>query len=340
MKPPQPTRLPLHSLWKYPDPMPKSLTNLLKLLITVLGVYLVLQNVSLSEIVATFTEVHWGWVLLAVLLMTGSLFIRAYRWQLLLKGIGPHIPIGRLSTIYFIGNFFNAFLPSGFGGDVVRVVEAARDVPSDIAAGTVLVDRLTGLLTLFVMGLIGLPFRPKGFPPLQTWSILVLSLAGLAAGFLLLDGRLIRRLGWWLPAKLSPAGDGPVAKLLKAVQACGWRAVWGAMGVSLLFNLILVAWWAVCGRALGLEVSYSYYLLVVPMLSVAMLVPSVGGLGVRESLAPVLFAPAGLLYEQGVALAFLTFLVLRFSSLTGAPVYLLSTLQKQRRQEDVSGKTT
>lgn len=320
--------------------MPKYLSNLLKLLITLVGVYLVLQNVSLSEIAATFTNVRWGWVLLAVTLITGSLFVRAYRWHLLLKGIGSHIPLGRLIIIYFIGNFFNAFLPSGFGGDVVRVVEAARDVPADIAAGTVLVDRLTGLLTLFVMGLVGLPFRPKGFPAFQTWSVLVLSLGGLIGGYLLLDGRLIQRLGRWLPAKLSPVGDGPVAKLLKAVQACGWRAVWGAMGVSLLFNLILVAWWALCGRALGLDVPYSYYLLVVPMLSVAMLVPSVGGLGVRESLAPVLFAPAGLLYEQGVALAFLTFLVLRLSSLTGAPVYLVSALQKRERQEKVSGKTT
>ncbi|MEI2607062.1 MAG: lysylphosphatidylglycerol synthase transmembrane domain-containing protein [Candidatus Promineifilaceae bacterium] len=310
--------------------MPKYLSNLLKLLITVVGVYLVLQNVTIADIVATLTEVKWFWVLLAVGLMTASLVLRAYRWQLLLFGVNSHITLGRLTTIYFIGNFFNAFLPSGFGGDVVRVVEAARDVPTDIAAGTVLVDRLTGLLTLFVMGLIGLPFRPADFPVAQTWMVLSLSVGGLIGGYLLLDGRLIQRWGGWLPGKLSPVGDGPLAKLLKAIQACGWRAVWGALGVSALFNLLLVAWWAACGRALNLDISYGYYLLVIPILSVAMLVPSVGGLGVRENMTPLLFAPAGVSFHAAVTLAILTFLVLRLTSLFGAPVYLWSHPPRQK----------
>jgi uncharacterized membrane protein YbhN (UPF0104 family) len=313
--------------------MPKYLANLLKILITVVGVYLVLQNVSIADIVETLVEVNWFWVILAVLLMTTSLVVRAYRWRLLLVGVGSHIAFSRLITIYFIGNFFNAFLPSGFGGDVVRVVEAARDVPTDIAAGTVLVDRLTGLLTLFVMGLIGLPFRPDGFPATQTWLVLILSLGGLFGGYLLLDGRFIQRYGRWLPGKLSPVGDGPLAKLLKAVQACGWRAVWGAMGVSVLFNLMLVAWWAVCGRALDLDVPYGYYLLVIPILSVALLVPSVGGIGVRENMTPLLFAPAGVSFHAAVTLGILTFIIMRLTSLLGAPVYLWSNLrQKQINQ--------
>ena len=309
--------------------MPKYLSNRLKLLITLVGVYLVLQNVTIADIVETLTAVNWFWVVVAVILMTVSLVVRAYRWRLLLVGVGSHISFPRLITIYFIGNFFNAFLPSGFGGDVVRVVEAARDVPTDIAAGTVLVDRLTGLLTLFVMGLVGLPFRPAGFPAAQTWLVLILSVGGLMGGYLLLDGRLIQRYGRWLPGKLSPVGDGPLAKLLKAIQACGWRAVWGAMGVSVLFNLMLVAWWAACGRALDLDVSYGYYLLVIPILSVALLVPSVGGIGVRENMTPLLFAPAGVSFHAAVTLAILTFLIMRLTSLLGAPVYLWSNLRQR-----------
>jgi len=305
--------------------MRKHLSTLLKISITVIGIALVLQKVELQEVGAILASVRWGWVLLAVGLMTTSLVIRAYRWQLLLKGIGAAVPFRRLVAIYFIGNFFNAFLPSGFGGDVMRIVEVARNVPTEVAAGTVLVDRLTGLLTLFVMGLIGLPFRPDGFPPAQTWSVLALSIGGLIGGFLLLDGRLIQRLGQCLPGKFSSVGDGPVARLLRAIQACGWRAVWGALGVSVVFNLTLVAWWAVCGLALNLTIPYGYYLLVVPMLSVALLVPSVGGLGVNENITPLLFAPANVPYQEAVALALLTFLVLRFTSLTGAPVYLWST---------------
>jgi uncharacterized membrane protein YbhN (UPF0104 family) len=117
-----------------------------------------------------------------------------------------------------VGNFFNAFLPSGFGGDAVRIMEVARDVPANVAAGTVIVDRLTGLLMLFVMALVGLPFRPADFPQELFLLITAVSVAGLIGGVILLEGSLLRRFGGWLPAKLSPVGNGPIARLLEELK--------------------------------------------------------------------------------------------------------------------------
>jgi uncharacterized membrane protein YbhN (UPF0104 family) len=295
-----------------------------------LGLGYVLLNVPLDDIGEALIGVRWSWLLVSFLIFTASLVLRAYRWLLLLRGLGVPIRFGRLVELYFVGNFFNAFLPSGFGGDAVRVVEIARDVPANVAAGTVIVDRLTGLLMLFVMALLALPFRPADFPQELLWLVVGVSVAGLVGGFVLLEGSVIRRFGRWLPAKLSPVGDGPIAKLLEAVQGCGWRAIGGALVISILFNLLLVISWAVTGLAIGLAISYAYYLLVVPILSVALLVPSVSGLGVREYLAPLLFAGAGVEAGQAVALSLLVFAVMRVGSLLGAPIYILSTLRQNR----------
>jgi hypothetical protein len=60
------------------------------------------------------------------------------------------------------------------------------------------------------------------------------------------------------------------------------------------------------------------------------LVPSVSGLGVREYLAPLLFAGAGVEAGQAVALSLLVFAVMRVGSLLGAPIYILSTLRQNR----------
>ncbi|MCI0394182.1 MAG: flippase-like domain-containing protein [Chloroflexi bacterium] len=312
--------------------MRKRLTTVLKVGVTLAGLIIVLQQVELDGIADKLVNVQWSWLLVAFILATVSLVLRAYRWHLLLRGLGVSLPFGRLVELYFVGNFFNAFLLSGFGGDAVRILEVAQDVPANVAAGTVIVDRLTGLLMLFAMALVALPFRPPGFPETLLLIVTITSIAGLVGGFILLDGRLLRRFGRWLPAKLSPVGDGPVARLLQAVQGCGWRALWGAMAISVLFNLLLVAWWATTGWALGYDVPYSYYLLVVPILSVALLVPSVSGLGVRESLAPPLFAGAGLDPEGAFALAFLVFIVMRLSSLLGAPVYIASLVRRHRNR--------
>ena len=165
--------------------------------------------------------------------------------------------------------------------------------------------------------------------------VTAVSVVGILSGIVLLEGSLIRRFGGWLPGKLAPTGDGPVARLLQAVQGSGWRAILGALAVSAIFNLLLASWWYAVGLSLSLEVSYFYYLLVVPIFSVALLVPSLSGLGVREYMAPILFAGAGIEAGTAVAISLLVFLAMRASSLLGAPIYILSLL----RQKDRVGET-
>ncbi len=318
--------------------MSKRLSTLLKVGITVVGLAIVLWRVPLDQILEVLKEASWNWIIVAFLLVVASLFLRAFRWQILLRGLNASVAYRRLAELYFAGNFFNAFLPSGFGGDAVRIIEVARDVPGNIAAGTVIVDRLTGLMMLFAMALLTLPFRPEGFSSQLSWLILISCVAGLLASLILLQGSLIRRFGAWLPGKLSPAGDGPVAKTLQAVEGCGWRAIAGALGISTVFNLMLVGWWYAAGRALDYEIPYTHYLLVVPILSMSLLVPSIGGLGVRELFAPFLFNSAALgsgeAAAQAIALSLLVFFILRVASLLGAPVYIFSTLRRNRLKSE------
>jgi uncharacterized membrane protein YbhN (UPF0104 family) len=315
--------------------MRKHLSTLLKIGVTVIGLVYVLTKVPLADIQAELQDIQWSWAFLALLLMVISLLVRAYRWYLLLQGLGATIRFSRLVELYFVGNFFNIFLPSGFGGDVVRVFEAAQNVPTDIAAGTVIVDRLTGLLMLFVMSLVALPFRAEAFPTALMWQITAVSIVGLIGGLLLLDGRLIQSWGRWLPGKLSVTDPTkPLAKLLLAVQGCGRRAILGAAAISLCFNLMLCAWWLFAGKALGFDIPYSHYLLVIPILCVTQLVPSIGGLGVRETVAPILFAPVGLTFSQAATFSFLVFVLLRISGLFGAPVYIASLLRKRNREQE------
>jgi hypothetical protein len=122
--------------------------------------------------------------------------------------------------------------------------------------------------------------------------------------------------------------------MMAAIRNCRRDAVLGAMGVSMIFNAILILWWYVAGQALGYsDVTLAYYALVVPILSVALLVPSVGGLGLREALAPGLFAAAGLTDTDAVALSLLIFTLTRISGLFGAPVYIVSALRTSRQAD-------
>lgn len=318
--------------------MSKKLSNILKIGITLLGLVIVLLRFDLRAIAVTLQRANLFWLLVGFVLVNTSVVLRAYRWLLLIRGLHREVSFKRLVELYYVGSFFNVFLPSGFGGDIVRVLEVSRDMPTDIATGTVIIDRMTGLMMLFALALLSLPFRPPDFPQQLLWAIISISLSGLIAGFILLDGRTLTRLSQLLPQRLLGSGAGFMLNVTRAVDECGWRAIAGAMFISLLFNLLQATWWTTSAYALGLDVPFSYMLLVVPLLSLALLIPSIGGLGVREFLAPVLFAGAGLAPEEAIALTLLVFLLERVSGLLGGPVYIYATLRDRKKLRKDEGQ--
>ena len=316
--------------------MRKHLTTLLKIGVTLFGLVFVLTRFDIRDIVQTLQQTDLVWIIVGFLLVNASVVLRAYRWLLLVRGLHAQVSFGRLVELYYVGSFFNVFLPSGFGGDVVRILEVSRDIPADIATGTVLIDRLTGLMMLFALALAALPFRPEDFPQTLLFIIVIISVGGLIGGFALLEGSVLRSMSRWLPQKLLGASGGFMLKVATAVDQCGWRAIGGAMMVSVLFNLLQVAWWTTSAWALGLQIPYGYLLLVVPILSLAMLMPSIGGLGVREFLAPMLFSGAGLAPEEAIALTLLVFALERLFGLLGGPVYIYATLRDRKKAEKQS----
>nr|HID13025.1 flippase-like domain-containing protein [Anaerolineae bacterium] len=271
----------------------KGWMNVLRVAVSAGALAFLFWKIGLGETLAVLRQADLRYLLAAFLLFVLSLVIRAYRWLVLLRGLDPSVPFGRLLRLYFVGAFFNAFLPTSFGGDVVRALELARDTDGSAAVGTVLLDRMTGLLVLFVMGLAVLPFHATRMEPWLVWLLLAVAGGGLIVGALVPEGRFLRRITGRLPVGLSLAGRGPLAKVYAAVTGCGRRAVLSAFGVSVVFNIInvLINW--LCGQAVGAGISLGYFFVVTPLLSVSLLIPSIGGWGVRETVSTAVFAPTG-----------------------------------------------
>lgn len=314
------------------NPARRRIMTLLKLSVTVVGLYLVLSKLDLEAILAVMKGVNLLWMVAGAVLIALSLPLRAYRWHIVLHGAGSSIRFRRLVELYLVGSFFNAFLPSGVGGDVVRAAEAAQDVDSSVAVSSVLIDRLTGLMAIFIMALILLPFMPVGFPGNLAVTIGAICILGLVLGVVLVDGRLFQWVARFLPRGIRTLGDGFLDRFARSMSACSRRSLIAALIISVVFNVMQIGWWLATGRAIGLDIPFSYYVLVVPVLALALLVPSIGGLGVRENLAPILFSGAGISAEQAVALTLLVFGLERVASLLGAPVYLGSIIRNARNQ--------
>jgi uncharacterized membrane protein YbhN (UPF0104 family) len=298
--------------------------NLLRISISLGALAFILSTIGLQKVIDLARQANPALLLAAFLLFVVGTVARAVRWMALLRALNIQAPLRRLVELYFVGTFFNLFLPSGFGGDAVRVLELAQEAQATAALGTVIVDRMTGILVLFVMALLALPFSGGLLPAETSVSIALLSAGGLAAGGVVLQGGLVRRWGHWLPGPLALTGQGALARTLRAVSDCGPRAIAQALGMSLVFNLLLVNVNYLAARAVGVDIAMTYFLLFVPVLSITLMLPiSVGGLGVREGMAVFLFAQAGVDKPAAVAASLAVYVVSTvLTGLLGGLVYL------------------
>lgn len=307
--------------------------NLFRIALSVTALFLLLREVGGAEVVEVLRDAVPGYLGAACLLFLLGIVIRAFRWRALLHGLGATPPLKVLLKLYLVGNFFNTVLPSGFGGDVVRVVELAQQNRQSAAVGTVIVDRLTGILSLMALGLLVLPFT-QGLAPWLVWTFVAIAVGGLTGGALLLEGQLLRRITARLPQALSLAGQGKLADIYAAVSGSGAQAIWQALALSTLFNLVNIAIYWLCGLAVGIDVPLGFYFVFVPLLSLTLLVPiSVGGLGARDWVAQPLFGSVGVTDAVAAGMTLSVYAVTLAVGLIGLAIYLVEALTGLWRRE-------
>ncbi len=308
--------------------------NIVKIAVT-LGLLLVVAfTLDLSQVWTALASANWADLAIALLLYQGGIVVRAYRWQALLRAFSVAASLPRLTRIYYVGMFFNSFLPSGFGGDVVRMMELSQDgAEGPLAVSTVLVDRIMGLLVLFAMALVALPFSWRLVPPAVSLALLTL-IAAVAVGiYLFLNRPLVEALARRVPPLGKLLARPKIAALYASFHHYDRPALARAAGASLVFNLSLIATQAYLGRAVGVHLSLWYFFLFVPILSSLLTVPiSISGFGVREGGYVVLFGQAGVAAPQAVAMSLLFYAVNAITGLVGGALYLAQGAAGLRRR--------
>jgi uncharacterized membrane protein YbhN (UPF0104 family) len=298
---------------------------LLKLLISAGLVGYFLSRIHLEQFVDTFASAKVSYIALALGVYLVAQGIAAVRWAALARPLGIETPFKDLVQYYLIGMFFNLFAPSTVGGDVSRVYYLVKDeeaqaggraVTTVHAAMSVLMDRAIGMVVLVWLGALGLLLFPQYAvpPPVRTATFLLAF--GLLAGVLLAP---------LLKGFLPEDGHQLAVKLRLALRSyrLHWRALLAAAVLSLTVHLIQAWMHTVMGRALDLEVPFSFCLIVYPLVGTFSAIPiSLNGLGLREGGYIFLLAVIGIGTEQGIAFGILLFLIVALDSLLGGLVFL------------------
>lgn len=315
---------------------------LLKLLVSTVLLIWLLAQADVGRLAAQIRQASIAWLAAALLIYLLMILASAWRWGLLLATQRATVPQRHLVSSFLVATFFNNFLPSNIGGDVVRVRDTVADTGSITrATAVVIVDRGLGLLALLLVGAVAATFagamadQPLApVPPVLLWLAFV---AG-TVGFVLVVGspRLLRAL-------LSPVRrlnharlNGLADRLTGTVEgfaAQPWALLFCFLG-AIAVQAILVAFYVAIAWGLRVPISPLHLGVVVPVSFVLQLLPvSVNGFGVREATFSYYFAALSLPVEGAIALSLVGAGLILLFSLSGGLVFLLRGNSKARRQQ-------
>jgi uncharacterized protein (TIRG00374 family) len=272
-----------------------------------------------------------GWIAAALALSLPSTLLMAWRWHFTAQRIGARIGMGAAVREYYVSLLVNQIVPGGVAGDFARVV---RQAPLKSSLGpvarSVVLERMVGQLALWLV---------------VSCSAIYWGALGLAnAVFVVLAGvgALVVGLVVWMRSQrfAKARARSRVAGALDRFVHDARLAVFGpAAGVQLVASvvivLVLIATFYCCARAVGVPMTASGAMLVVPWVLAATTIPlTVGGWGVREATAAGVFELVGLSPAAGTAASVAFGVVSLVAALPGV-WWLVRAHRHEAAQEDV-----
>nr|WP_245189600.1 lysylphosphatidylglycerol synthase transmembrane domain-containing protein [Lunatimonas salinarum] len=257
------------------------------------ALYFVFRIVDPDSIFDAFFSSHPWYLLLAFLAFNGSKILAAFRLNRFYKAIGVYLTNRYNLLLYYIGMFYNLFLPGSVGGDAYKVflLQERNNGRTKPLLWATLLDRVSGLVVLahLTFGLILLRKDLAGIPYLQplVWSALLLTIPA-----------------HWLLKRIV------FTRFIPIFWPTLFLSFWVQLGQLICACFILLA--------LGIQGGYLDYLILFMVSSVVAVLPfTVGGVGARELV--FLYGYRFLVIDEHLAVAFtfLFFSILAVSSLPG-----------------------
>lgn len=323
----------------------KAILIAVKVLLSLALFAYVVAKVSPGDIWATIRPANTNLLLAASALFLFSNLLGSWLWARLLRAQGVPIPYAKAASYYFVGLFFNNFLPSNIGGDIARISDASKhaDHVSPVFSAT-LMDRLLGVLAIALVAVLASSAAVDRFHLYAIYmAVVVIFLVALGI-FLSIFNRAVLKAFEWPFRKIGAHNiERGITRLMDDLHGYKGQVgvLLGAFAASLIVQISRILVHYLVGLALGVRVAMGYYFLFVPVLAALVSLPiSLNGLGIREGAGVVLFHMAGLTKEQAFTVPFLTYLISVLISLLGGLIFVsrpprraLQSMLEKRRAE-------
>lgn len=306
------------------------LTWAVKILVSGGLLYWLLSKIDRGQLWDTVQHASLVWLALALAMYLVVILISSWRWHRLLEAQHVHVTYPQLTGSFLVATFFNNFLPSNIGGDVIRIRDTAAPAGSRTRAATiVLLDRAIGMIGLAFVAALGATIATElgdrePFNPMWLW--IAMSAGAVVVVFALFYPKMIGVLLKPLKIFHQEWVGLQISRLIHAMEKFA-EAPWALVqcfGGALAVQVVIIGFYAVTAYAMHIPMPVVHLAVLIPMSFVVQMLPlSVNGFGVRESIFVFYFARLGLPKESAIALSFLGQALIMLFSISGAVVMAL-----------------
>jgi uncharacterized protein (TIRG00374 family) len=289
----------------------RALNIILKLAVSASLLYYLFTNVDLEAFSRVLTALNPLAVVFLVFYFGAIQSISAYRWSIVLRK-DVELAYPRLLSIYFIGMFFNNFLPTLVGGDVIKGYYLYRETgKGEVSAASILMDRYSGFTAMMAITLVALV---PGYALIEGTVL---------PGFflLLLGGYMAASCFVWMESLHGwPVNILTRIRLLSLHDMIenfygalmSYKTHHGLLVRIFLLSLVIqggiIIGYFTLSRSMGMDVPAGYFFLFIPLATAVSMIPvSLSGLGIREGAFVFLFTAVGAAREEALGLSLLWF---------------------------------
>jgi len=128
----------------------KQLKLFIKIILSIIAVFVVFQKIELEKLKDVLLNVSLFWLVLGFLAFNLSKIVSAVRLNVYFDAIGLKLSEVNNLQLYYVGMFYNLFLPGGIGGDGYKIYYLNKKYSVNIKYlfQAILLDRISGLAAL------------------------------------------------------------------------------------------------------------------------------------------------------------------------------------------------
>ncbi len=305
--------------------------------VVLMGLLLYMMRGSIPEMIRTIKRLPVYIFLFGLSLFFISLLTASLRLKILLATQKIALRFAHLVRLTFVGYFFNSFLPTAVGGDVVKAFYVSKASGKTMSSYmSVFIDRFIGMSSIFLIATAALFFTAHMPQHHLQWSLPLLVVCSLFIVLFLFD----KRLAQILFSAIRPLTPHSLREKLKNMYEAihNYRhykyEVVMCLFISMVGQCIAFSAAYVFGIGLGADISLKSVLLAMPVASIVSMIPSINGMGPREMSIVVILSPV-IGKEIALAIAFLWLGILLATALIGGLLYAMMGLYKMKPSEIV-----